>query len=197
MLLATVMASLRERNRRAAMRETQRRAADVHRSRVRRGHGGEIAQSVGMAASTVYRHFGTKAIVLWDEHDVALDSALGRNLGQQPPLHAIRDALIETLASRYDSDLQFQLSRITYIYATEQVHAAAVEADLQDRHELTGALERVLPRAHRAAAPVIAGAALVALDVALDRWQRQDAEQPLGDLITDAFATLAELETIT
>ncbi|CAN5916987.1 TetR/AcrR family transcriptional regulator [soil metagenome] len=193
------MATLRERNRRATMRETQRAALRMFTDD---GFDAvtveEIAQSVGMAASTVYRHFGTKeAIVLWDEHDVALDSALGRNLGQQPPLHAIRDALIETLASRYDSDLQFQLSRITYIYATEQVHAAAVEADLQDRHELTGALERVLPRAHRAAAPVIAGAALVALDVALDRWQRQDAEQPLGDLIADAFATLAELETIT
>lgn len=180
------------------MRETQRTAMRMFTDR---GFDAvtvdEIAQSVGMAASTVYRHFGTKEdIVLWDEHDVALDTALDRSLGRQPPLQAIRDALIETLATRYDSDLNFQLARIRYIYATEQLHAAAVEADLRDRHELTRALERVLPRARRSAAPVIAGAALVALDVALDRWQRHHAEQPLGELIADAFATLAKLEAI-
>jgi hypothetical protein len=43
---------------------------------------------------------------------------------------------VDELATRYDVDLDFQLRRIRYIYATKQLHAAAVEADLRTRAEL-------------------------------------------------------------
>lgn len=157
----------------------------------------QIAAEVGTAASTVYRHFGTKErIVLWDEHDVALDRALGQRLRRQAPLHAIRDAFVETLAGRYDDDLDFQLARIQFIYATEAVHAAAIEADLANRTELTQALRQTMSAPNRDAAPIVAGAALVALDVAIDRWQADDASMPLADLIRQAFATLDDLATL-
>lgn len=156
-----------------------------------------IAAEVGTAASTVYRHFGGKEqIVLWDEHDVAIDEALGDRLGRQAPLAAMRDAFVETLAGRYDDDLDFQLARIRFIYATEQVHAAAVEADLRNRAELTAALRRTLPKRERDAAPLLAGAALLALDVAIERWQADHARTPLADLLTAAFATLERLPAI-
>lgn len=154
----------------------------------------QIADEVGMAPSTIFRHFGTKeAIVLWDEHDAAVDDDLGRRLRSQPPLEAVRDSFIETLGSRYDDDLEFQLGRIRFIYATEAVHAAAIEDDFANRAELADAFRQVLPRAQRRAAPLLAGAVMLALDVAIERWQASDPTMALGRAIADAFDDLSGL----
>jgi len=179
------------------MRDTQQVAMDLF---VERGFDAvtveEIAEGVGVAASTVYRHFGTKeGIVLWDEHDVAIDEALEAGLRRRPPLWAIRDAFVETLAGRYDDDLELQLRRIRYIYATEHLHAAAVEASFRYRRELTTALEHFLSRNSKAAAPI--GSALLALDVSIEEWQRLGAKRPLADLIEERFAMIDHLGTIT
>lgn len=192
------MTSLRARNRLNAMKLTQRTALDLF---VARGFDavtvGEIAAEVGMAASTIYRHFETKeAIVLWDEHDAELDEAFERALRRQPPFAAIRQVFVEELGGRYDADLSFQLRRVQYIYATEQLHAAAVEADLTDRAELTEALEYFLSAEDRRSAPILAGAAMLALDVAFDRWQQADGARPLGETIDEAFGHLAHLEKL-
>ncbi|MGB3185838.1 MAG: helix-turn-helix domain-containing protein [Ornithinimicrobium sp.] len=189
---------LRERNRRAAMHATQRTALRLFRER---GFAAitveEIAAEAGMAASTVFRHFGTKeAVVIWDEHDAALDNALARRLARQPPFEAMRDAFVETLAQRYEADLAFELDRVQFIYQTEALHAAAVEAQFADRDELTAALADLLSPADRHTAPLMAGAALLALDVAIDQWQQRDGKEPLGDLIHGAFETLQRLNTV-
>lgn len=189
------MKGYRERSRIAAMRETQRVALDMF---LENGFDAvtvdDVAAAVGMAASTVYRHFGTKeGIVLWHEHDADIDSALAQRLGQLPPYEAIRDALIEAIAERWEDDDGFQLERIRYIYATTQLHAAAVEADFRSRDELTAALRQVLSKPDRDAAPLLAGAALLALDVAIDHWQQSLGARHLKDLITAAFETLTHL----
>lgn len=193
------MVSLRERNRRNAMRETQRIALAMFQ---KRGFDAvtvaDVAEQAGMAASTVYRHFVTKeALILWDEHDPAIDQALERHLRHQRPLSAIRDALVETLGSYYDADLDFQLARIKYIYATTQLHAAAVEGDFRARDELAAGLRHFLSRKNKDAAPVIAGAAMVAVDVAMDRWQQNDGKKPLAVLLTEAFSQLEQLDQLT
>lgn len=192
------MLSFRERNRLSAMRETQRVAMALFQQKsFERVTVEEIAEAVGMAPSTVYRHFGSKEqLVLWDEHDVAVEEALSSKLSRQPPLQAIRDAFVETLATRYDDDLEFQLMRIRYIYATPAIHAAAVEMELKTRDEFTKALEHTLSHKNKAAAPLIAGATLLALDVAMERWQRHKAKQPLGQLITETFAMLNDIANI-
>jgi len=180
------------------MRATQHVALDLF---IERGFDnvtvGEIASEVGMAPSTLYRHFTTKeAIVLWDEHDAAIDDALGKAVKSKTPLEALRYVFIEELATRYDSDLDFQLRRIQYIYATEQIHAAAVEADLRVRAELTAWLESVMAKKNRSASPVIAGAALLALDIAIERWQADSAKQSLATRIEESFAQLEQIGTL-
>lgn len=190
---------LRERNRVSAMRSTQRVALKRF---LNEGFDQvtveSIAAEVGMAASTVFRHFGTKEhLILWDEHEVEIDQAIARNLAQQPPLLALRDAFNESLAERYSTELDFQLQRIRYIYATTELHAAAVEADYRARAELARALESTLSSSHRKSATLVAGAALLALDIALDQWQATNAEHPLKDCINNAFQNLLRLEKIT
>ncbi len=193
------MTSLRERNRLNAKRSIQRAALPMFQE-----YGFDnvtvesVARDAGMAPSTVYRHFVTKEeIVLWDEHDLAIDQALEERLRHQPPLEAIRAAFVETLGGRYDNDLEFQLTRVQYIYATERLHAAALEADLRHRTELTEGLRHFLSKRNQSAASILAGAALLAVDVAIERWQANDAARPLGAYVNDAFDSLAALASIT
>jgi AcrR family transcriptional regulator len=192
------MESLRKRNRRNAMRTTQRAALSMF---IERGFDrvtvGEIAAEVGMAPSTLYRHFRTKEdIVMWDEHDAAIDDALGRALAKKPPLEALRSVFVDELANRYNADLDFQLLRIRYIYATEQLHAAAIEADLRTRAELTAGLEQTMTKPNRPAAAIIAGASLLALDIAIDRWQSDNGEQPLTKRIEESFRQLEQINDL-
>ncbi|MEM7286566.1 MAG: helix-turn-helix domain-containing protein [Actinomycetota bacterium] len=192
------MTSLRERNRRRAMRETQRAALAMFEAR---GFDdvtvAEIAADVGIAASTIYRHFETKeAIVLWDEHDDGIDEGLARELGHQPPFAAMRAAFVADLGARYDEDLDFQLRRVRYIYETEQLHAASVETEYRQTLDLADALEPLLSERDRGNGPLLAGAAMLALDVAFDRWQASRAARPLGEIIGEAFDTLERLGSI-
>ena len=180
------------------MRLTQRTALDLFEAR---GFDavtvGEIAAASGVAASTVYRHFSTKeAIVLWDEHDPALDAAFERELGRHTPLAAIRTVFVDELAPRYEGDLSFQLRRVRYIYATEQVHAAAAEIDIRDAADLAAGLEHFLSPSDRPTASLLARVALLALDEAFDRWQACGGERGLGELIGEAFDTLERLDAI-
>jgi len=61
---------------------------------------------------------------------------------------------------------------VKYIFATEQIHGAAVEADFTARNEL---------------------AALLAVDVALDDWQSTNAKRSLSHHLTTAFSHLSDL----
>ncbi len=178
------------------MRRTQRIALDLFESD---GFDAvtvnDIASAAGIAASTVYRHFETKeAIVLWDEHDAEIDRAIEAQLrADRPPLDAIRAAFIESLAARYDESDAFQLRRVRYVYATEQVHAAAVEDDLRNRAELADGLAYFLPKKRRSSAPIIAGVAMVAVDVAIDRWQQANGSRTLASCIGEAFDQLDDM----
>jgi AcrR family transcriptional regulator len=193
------MMSLRDRNRLNAKRAVQRAALPMFRARGFDNVTVEsIAREVGMAPSTVYRLFVTKEeIVLWDEHDLEIDQALEERLRRQPPLEAMRAAFVETLGGRYDDDLEFQLARVQYIYSTERVHAAALQADLRHRVELTAGLRHFLSKRNRHAAPILAGAALLAVDLAIERWQADAAKRSLSAYVNDAFDSLADLASIT
>jgi AcrR family transcriptional regulator len=192
------MESLRKGNRRNAMRTTQRAALSMF---IERGFDdvtvGQIAAEVGMAPSTLYRHFRTKEdIVMWGEHDAAIDDALEHARADKPPLQALRSVFVDELATRYDADLDFQLRRIRYIYATEQLHAAAVEADLRTRAELTAGLKQSMTKPNRPAAAIIAGASLLALDIAIDRWQADNAKQSLTKRIEESFEQLEQINRL-
>ncbi|MEL7207063.1 MAG: TetR family transcriptional regulator [Actinomycetota bacterium] len=148
---------------------------------------GDLASAVGTSESTLYRYFGTKeGLVTWQEYEPALQAALLRRLVEQPPVDAIRDAHVEALAPAFDVG---QLARITFIYGTPQVHAAAVEQSYLQHASLSRSLVGATGES-ALAADVVAGACLSAVDVATDHWQQAAGKVPLDELLVDAFDAL-------
>lgn len=154
----------------------------------------DVARAMEMSPSTVYRHFGTKeALVLWDEHDAAITAALERRLGTQPPLAAIRDSFVEGLAETDPDDQAALLRRVRFIFTTPAIHAAATAQDTRDRASLAEGLRAVLPGELDVLLQAMAGGALLALDLALEEWQRSGTSDGLAGHIHAAFAALGRI----
>lgn len=192
------MPTLRERNRLATMRETQALALRRFREK---GFDvvtvAEIASELGMAASTVYRHFGTKEnLVLWDEHDPAVEAELEARLGHGPPFLAIRDALVAGLAPHYEEHSAQVREKIEFIYATPALHGPAVADDYRIRLELAEALRSLGSPAVRRAASILAGASVLAMNAAIEAWVLDGGDTPLAGHLQEAFGTLTRLETL-
>ncbi len=150
-----------------------------------------VAERSGVSASTIYRQFGTKEkLVLWDERDPVVDAELVERLGRQSALEAFRDAVTVALVDRDDSDLF--LRRLRLIYAEPTILGAAAQQEHSDRIELAEAFAATERRKKVTIADEITAAVcLAALDVALDHWQKSNAETDLGELISQTIAGAA------
>jgi AcrR family transcriptional regulator len=187
--------TLRQRNRLAGMRHIQQVALELMEPR---GFDAvtlqDVAAAAGVSPSTVYRYFETKErVVLWDEHDAPIGAQLASRLRSQPPAVAFRDAFLAALDER--GDAAGLLRRVRFIYATPQVHAAAVEQEFRDRDALARGFEQVLAPASGSralTADVLAGCCMAALDAALDHWQRADGASDIHELVHAAFAPLTD-----
>lgn len=149
----------------------------------------EVAAEADVAPITVYRHFGTKeGLVLWDEFDPPILAEIARRLPSEEPLEAIRAALSTLLEDVFDREAPMALARARLTYREPSLLAAA----LLSSREFASAIAALLEEAGRPAfgARVVADAAVAALNAAVDEWQRQDAEVPLGILIDRAFDVL-------
>ena len=181
--------NLRQRNRLEAKRRLQSVALTLFEQRgFENVTMQEVAQKGEVSESTLYRYFGTKeSLVVWDEYD--LDNEIGRRLfKKQPPAAAFRDALITAFATQ--GSLETLLRRVRFLYATPQVHAAAVEQDFEDRDELAQAFAMVRGCKDRSLEDdVLAGACMAALDAAMNHWQNSNGELNLSSLLEQAFAT--------
>lgn len=179
---------LRQRNRLQAMRLVQATAVDMFEA-----DGFDpttieaIATACGVSPSTIYRHFTTKEnVVLWDERDAIIDTELGERLGRQPPIQAFRDAAVIGLADRDDRELF--LRRLSLVYAEPAIWAAAAHQDRRDRAELAAAIASVSGRKQPSLADdAIAAACLIALDIALEHWQRDPSRTGLTELLDESI----------
>jgi len=186
--------SLRERNRISAMRLVQHTAIDMFENQGFENVTIEnLAEASGVSASTIYRHFGTKEfIVLWDERDVAIDEQLAARLALQSPIEAFRDAVVIGLAEREDREAFRR--RLKLIYTQRSIWGMAAQQDREHRRELADTFAAVAGRE----LPTMrdeytAAACLVALDIALDTWQRDDGRDDLAALIHEATTSAKEL----
>lgn len=184
----------RARRRLEAMRRVQEVALDLFEERgYERVTVEEIAAKAEVGPATVYRNFGTKErLVLWDEYDPMLLSAISERLGAQGPLEATREALVASLDEVYGQDRERILRRARLIEANPALEAATAA----DRAGLARALTVVFleKRACRSEleAEVLAGAIAGLLDAALRHWLRKKGRTPLRDVFRSAFDSLAQ-----
>lgn len=150
----------------------------------------DIATAGSVSPSTIYRYFGTKErLVVWDETDRDITVELTRRLGKQDPMPAVRDSLIAAFEDM--ADPRTLLRRVQFIYATPQVHAAAVEQQITDQASLAGAFAAIAGRkSPNLEDAVHAGACMATLGAAIEYWQSEDGRERLPDVIAEAFEAL-------
>jgi AcrR family transcriptional regulator len=185
--------TLRQRNRLQAMRLVQSTAMEMfERDGYEKSTIEDVAAACGVSASTIYRHFTTKEnVVLWDERDSVIDDELGRLLGSLPPVQAFRDAVVAGLAERDDAELFRR--RLRLIYSQPSIWSVAALQDRQNRSELAHAFAITAGRTEASLRDEsLAAVCLVALDLALERWQRSEGGETLAAMIDHSLESVFE-----
>jgi AcrR family transcriptional regulator len=188
-------ASARDRKRLSTMRRVQAAALDLFEAR---GFGDvtieQIASVCEVSAPTVYRHFGTKEqLVLWDEYDPLLFSAVSERRRGQTQLDALIEALLGAIDEVYAADAERILRRARLIEREPTLRAANASALSNLRDGLAKALARSGACRDDFEAEVVAGAVAAVLEVAVRRWQRAGGDKPLAPIVQSALRRLRRL----
>lgn len=152
----------------------------------------EIAAAAGVGPATVYRNFATKErIVLWDEYDPPLLTAIAECLAEaQPPLRATCNGVATALEHVYREDRARILRRARLVLSDPKLDASAET----DRAALRAALAALFIAKNAASslldADVLAAAGVAALQVAVTHWTRAAGRKPLRTFVHAAFAAL-------
>lgn len=156
----------------------------------------EIALAAGVGPATVYRGFGTKeGVVLWDEYDPMLLSAVTLELREKSLLPAIQSALARSLDSVYRHDKRRILRRARLLFAEPSLAAAvavqngALRTALADLFLSESAVQSPFD------AQIAAAAVVATLEAAIEIWVREDGKTPMAKVITSAFDSLARIVT--
>jgi AcrR family transcriptional regulator len=187
------MAGLRERKRIAAMRRIQEVALDLFDARgfvdvsVE-----EIAEAADVSPSSVYRYFGTKEqLVLYDEVDVRFVDALRTELGERPPVEAVRHTISGLMAELFDRDDDLARRKVRYVFEEPALRAASLEMTDAFVPGIAAALAEASGRsAEDLDVQVIAAAIVWSLIAAVRHWHVTGSRRPLADELDDALAVI-------
>ena len=184
--------SLRDDKRRWTMREVQAAALDLFETNGYEAVSVEaIAAAAGVSAPTVYRHFGTKErLVLWDDYDSDLLSAISREAQHLSPLAAVEAGLIAALDAVYETDAKRVLRRAKLLTKQPQLRAANAPLMAELRAGLGVVLVAAYPRLGDERAELLAAIVVVALEHAVGRWVGARGKVALRLMFTEAFADL-------
>jgi AcrR family transcriptional regulator len=145
----------------------------------------DIAARAKVGAASVYRNFGSKeGVVLWDDYDPALLAEVQTQLLAQPPLQAMRDAVLSRLSAVYREDRPRILRRTRLILAEPSLLAANA-AQLEG---FRAALAQVFaPGRSALEADVLAIIAVGVLGACVREWARKDGRVAMSRVVKSGF----------
>ena len=152
----------------------------------------QIATESGVSHMTFFRYFPTKEdVVLQDDYDPMLEEMIRAQPPRKPPLHRVRDAIMDAIPDVYAQHRHTLLLRSRLLLTTPALRSRMSES-------LRGsqiAFERGLSDPADAESPplavrTVALACVAALTTAITVWVEQDGDQDLPTLIHRAFDAL-------
>ncbi|MGI5125456.1 TetR/AcrR family transcriptional regulator [Pseudonocardia sp. CA-107938] len=151
-----------------------------------------IAAAAGVSHMTFFRHFPTKeAVVFADDYDAMLEAAILARPAAEPPLEAVRRALVGAMRGFGPAEMEAVAARTRLVKDTPALRNRIWENEYRAQQHIAAAL------AQRAGLPepglrlsVLAAAAQAALLTALWAWADDTDAQPLADVVDAAFAAL-------
>lgn len=185
---------LRERKKartRAAIRE--------HALRLFREHGYQrttvekIAEAAEVSVSTFFRYFPTKDdVVFWDDYNPLLGELLAARPPEEPPLRAVRNAILDGLARVFELDREDVLTEARLVVSVPALRARMWEQQAATQRTLAGVLAAragVDPADYRV--HVAAAACAAAVTAAVQAWVDGAGREHFAALVHRAFDLLA------
>jgi AcrR family transcriptional regulator len=186
---------LRERNRRRTATELEQAALRLF---TERGYDAvtidDIAGEAGVSRRTFFRYFATKEDALFsDQPDrlVELRQALAARPAEEPPLKAVREALL-SMAGNYEEEKEHLLRRVRIMRGTPALLGRALiyQRSWEDAlSELVADRLGVDPLSDPRPG-VVAGATMAALRTAITLWLAEQGKAHLPTLAAEAFELL-------
>lgn len=188
MTMTPGLRELKKQRTRAAIQEAALRLIDEH------GYDGttceEIAAAAEVSPATFFRYFPTKEdVVVTDDYDPLLASAVGGRPAREGPLLAVRRGLAETFALIGDDEMATVRSRTTLMLSVPALRARMYEQTASARDALAVALApRMGLEPDDLRVRSLAAACAAALAVAVEHWAAHG-----GDLVTHVDRALAAI----
>ena len=191
---AEAAGGLRERKR----QETLRRITDAG-VRLFTAHGYEattldqIAAEAGISRRTFFHYFKSKDEILLSMQrglGESIAAGLARQPVAQPPLTALRKAMLEIVAP-YTSEELLKLDRL--MRASEAVQSRKQAGYILDEATVFAALRRLWPAEPERALRLVAMLAIGTSRVSLDAWSRDGGIRPLESYVVETFEALESL----
>lgn len=152
----------------------------------------QIAETAEVSPSTVFRYFATKEdIILTDEYDPVLEQAILNRPADEPPLVAVREAVVTSLRLLYDEFRPEFMLRLQLVREVQALRAQMHESMDQNIELLCGVLsERTGRPRDDFELRVVVGAIFGALTQVLFEWAERESEWDLVETVDRALAVL-------
>jgi AcrR family transcriptional regulator len=156
----------------------------------------EIAAAASVSHMTFFRYFPSKhAVVESDDYDDAMAVMIRARPAGEPPLTAIRRALVTAMRAMPAGERSTVRVRSRLILGVPALRARQVDSQRTTRELFAAAIgdrEAGLEAFDRV---VLAAAAVSALAVAIEEWAAAADDADLGDFVDRAFDALCGVDT--